>query len=200
MLNVSEEQIMSCIRLSADYHIQYLKAHSPNYDDMKLDVLGMLYDIDLTNLTFKKILALPLGLILITLFLLIFCVLAPFQKLIDSVDRYKAIKKHRKDKSLDAGDYDGTLDVLWYHYGIDKDHPREERQEVLEQWIKILYPKSTVNSINIIERLVDIHQRNVETRKQMDATCVLFCDELDSVISEIGNDFPLYANKAIETN
>ena len=192
MLNVSEEQITTCIRLSADYQIQYLKAHSTRYDKMKLYALGFLDDTNLTNLSFKQFLALLFVLVLVATFLLIVILAIPFMKLLDFVDRFKAIRKHRQNKKLSATDYDGSLNDLWYQFGLGKDYPGDERNEILQQWINTLYPTSTADTINISNRLEAEYAGRDEARKRIGTIFVSFCDALDNVVKDISNDHPLY--------
>jgi len=194
MLNVNEEQIMTCIRLSADYQIQYLKNHSSRYDELTMDVLGVLQDIKHTGLSFKQVLVLPFVFLLITAFLLFTISIIPFMVFLDFIDRFKAIKKLRQNKRLSASDYDGSLNDLWYQFGVNKRHPNGERIEVLQHWITVLYPITTVNSLNINSLLEATYTRQYETRKRMKVTCVLFTDALDNVVEDISNDFPLYVD------
>jgi len=106
----------------------------------------------------------------------------------------KEIKRHKKNKLLDSTDYDGTLEILWYHYGVDKHNPSAERKDMLQQWINIIYPAPSANRISIGGRLNNVHTQHIAIMKRMKATCILFCDELDAVVKGIGNDFSLYVD------
>jgi hypothetical protein len=185
------QAIKSCVELSVDYQIGYIKAHSVNSDDLRDDVLGIFANLKWTNMRLKELFLTPFVLLVISLFLIVILLVAPVLNVLDWFDKATRIKAVRQYLKIYNFDEFSSLKDLWFSYGIDKHYPEKDRIKILQQWLEMLYPKTVYDSINIPNRLSSQIEAQIQTRKRIGATCVLFADTLDTVVRNISNEYPL---------
>jgi hypothetical protein len=139
----------------------------------------------------KELFLTPFVLLVISLFLIVILLVAPVLKVLDWFDKATRIKTVRQYLKIYNFDDFSSLKDLWFSYGIDKHYPEKDRIKILQQWLEMLYPKTVYDSINIPNRLSSQIEAQVQARKRIGATCVLFADTLDTVVRNISNEYPL---------
>ncbi len=185
------QAIKSCVQLSVDYQIGYIKSHSVNCDDLRDEILGIFASLHWTNMRLKELFLTPFVLLVISLFLIVILLVSPVLMVLDWFDKVTRIKAVRQYLKIYNFDEFSSLKDLWFSYGIDKHYPEEDRIKILQQWLEMLYPKTVYDRINIPNRLNSQIEAQVQARKRIGATCVLFADTLDTVVRNISNEYPL---------
>lgn len=193
MLINQNQKIKACVRLSADYQIQFIKSHSVNLDDVAEDILEMLINWNWADIEGKKFFLTPFVLVFLILFLAVSLLLSNVLKVLDYFSKIGEIKAVRKKLNADNFDNFTSLGSLWFHYGVHKPHPEEDRVKVFQQWLEILYPKAICDCINLQKRMDSIGMSNaqLQVRARQVEMFFSFKDVLESVVQNISDEYPL---------
>lgn len=150
----------------------------------------------------RQIFLMPIAFVLV--FLL--AILVPVAYIVHLVEINEKKKKLKKEIIFEAQASKNrevpkikTLKQLWSIHGFDEHkYTTEERIELLEKWINILYGADMALSLNLEERVKIIELRHSEANKsyhkgEIDAHFFHFISPVDALIQNLSEELPTYA-------